>query len=419
MNTTCLSLFAIVLVSLSGVSAAANLSTSEAFNKLSSKSSDVQRAQAVRDAAANASRDAVWSHLPSVGLFASTSQSSRETQGSQYGIESRWSLFSFGADRAAYHSAKAGLLAAEHGLKTAQFRGEELASTLVLDVVFYRREQALQIRSREIRQRLEQSAERLFKSGIKPKVELQRMSVQSGLEDERSSAVAQSLGSAERQLQGYLGDDSMTGQEWPWGSVNALIPAIVKKLQETSLASHPLRQQVEAKLEQAQASQREASATGSGISLAAQMFQSPENGGFKSSPDWNASVQFSFPLLGDRSRWAAERQADLAYVDSKIQRDETVRSIDVEARNGFDALQTAVKSITKTESVLKEATEIYTRSSELFQKGVIPSSEINDDLGNLLLAERAVNDAHNRMHRSLLNACHAAGLALTECVSLP
>jgi len=418
-NVKLCTLSAALLLSWSEASRGANLTPSETFSKLSSASADAKLAKAVHDAAADASRDAVWTHLPSLELFANTSQNSRDEQGSQYGVSSRWSLFSFGADRAANQATHKGLIAAEQGLKTASFRAEGAAAALVLDVVFYRREQALQVRSKEIRQRLEQSAERLFKSGVKPKVELQRMSVQSGLEDERSAAVFQSLAAAERQLQGHLGEDAMIGQDWPWVIVHSSMTALLKKLQSAPLASHPRRLQAEAKLSQAQATERAANASGRDISLAAQMFQSPETGGLKSTPAWNASVQLSLPLLGDRSRWAAERQASVAVVESRIERDEVIRSLDVEARNSFDALQAASQSITKTESVMKEAMEIYNRSSELFQKGMIPSSEINDDLGNLLLAERAVNDAHNRLHRSLIKACHAAGQTLQQCVSLP
>lgn len=427
--------FLILLLSilfLSAVStsfAAANRSVSfiDAVDQMVSNSPEYQSALQSIEVDKASVQSGLYSHYPTFsgqlshgmnGAWASTPAGNGESsEQSSASVSMALPVFRFGADQATLESSQVALRAAQVSAKTARIRSEAAMAMLLIDEIRSRKQVIFEdsiFRSRTV---VLEKAESLFKRGLLPAEELEKIQLDAGVASiqllEVKTAALNNRRQAETAYGAPLGDVA-----WAWEA------GFFSKFEQWNVGAFLDRnlqialEDVSLELKKAELalarSRAERFPTLDFASTVAKVFPT-ENGTPRPPATWSMQLMASVPLFS-RFESSSRVEASVSAVSAaKFKWAERERVVRENVSKTASSLRDRVVAARNRATFLKRAWNNLTRARERFLAGKISSNDLSLDERRVFELELTQLSNEADLQKDFVQLCSALTLPLREC----
>jgi outer membrane protein TolC len=327
-------------------------------------------------------------------------------------------LFRFGADTANVKIAKISRAQADIAAIFALAQAEKEMALLAVENI--KLEKSISLEDRIFRSRVElfNKADALFKRGLLPAEELDKMRFDVGVAKLQLAEARVRATEIKQQVSVALGD-GIISQEWPWGARFFdrfekwdFAVAVQKFL---PLATENERLDVQKSAERLSTA-RAGALPSVGLNASMGKQYSSLNGSRDNPMNWSMSVSASVPLFSRMQTFSNVEAASRALSAASLKVQDAERSLQNEVRGTAATLAELVVASRERAIFLQQANKNLSRARERFLAGKISSNELAQDETKVFQMEQSLLDNEALLHGSLIRLCSAFVMTLQYCV---
>ncbi len=413
------------VISFAQAGAADSVSFLDAVAKMVSNSPKYRAAIQTIEGDKAASVPGLYSHLPEVsaeishgnsGVFSGESETVKST--SLNGSVSL-PLYRFGADAANVKIAKLSMSQAKVAAHLAQVQAEKEMALLAVDNIKFQKSIVLEDRIFRSRVELFNKADALFKRGLLPAEELDKMRFDVGVAKLQLTEAKVRAADIKQQISVAMGEGELS-QEWP---LNARFFDRFEKWDAATALNKFLPSAIENERLDVQKSVERLSVARAGalpsVGLNASMGKqySSLNGSRDNSVNWSMNVSASVPLFSRMQSFSDVEVASRILSAANLKVQDAERSLRNDVRGTAASLAELVVASRERMTFLRQANKNLSRARERFLAGKISSNELASDESKLFQMEQSLLDNEASLHSSFIRLCAAFAMTLQDCMT--
>lgn len=399
----------------------------ESVNSMVQQSSKLLAAEETLKAQIAAAQPALRVHLPQTSLSATYGLSGDIAHQSKTNSESALSanisapIFRFGADSATRSQAAIAIEIAESQFLQTKLTLEKEMASLVFDAIKAKKQ--FEIESRIAQARLETlaKAEAIFKRGLLPQEELEKMRLDVGM---AKFALADS-NARMMETQNKLRIATMgviPSMSWPWNT-SSFAKLAQNSANDNSNLNSALResrlqiQNSELELRKTKASAFPSISLSSSLSKSFSWQSESSNSNSNIPAQWNMGISATFPILEAMNSASNIESAARSLQAARFKMEDLQKNLESESFALRSTLRNLVDFVREREVFLRQGEKNLAKARERFLLGKISSNDLSIDETRLWQMEQTMLSEVAQLHQTALQFCYSVLIPLRECVT--